>query len=173
MTAEGVPHRLFTLGARAPGSRDPALFLWGTVQRGGERRTDFTARTTMGRSWVRVDDDGHQYGGPTLIQGDARVDGRVSVGTGGRGIVRAELVQAGRVGENVAGRGETEGELDMATYASCCGIDDGGRYLPSRRCHQHFRQRMSDQSRHGDTRTLRRQPTQSLVDFSQICVDES
>lgn len=45
----------------------------------------------MGKSWVRVNDDQHQYGSINYsITGDLRVYGRVFVATNGRGIVYGE-----------------------------------------------------------------------------------
>ena len=45
-----------------------------------------------GRTWVRVNDDRHQYGWTgAAITGDPRVYGRVYVGTNGRGIIVGEL----------------------------------------------------------------------------------
>ncbi len=40
-----------------------------------------------GGTWVRINDNRHQFGFAGVITGDARVFGRVYVGTGGRGIL--------------------------------------------------------------------------------------
>jgi hypothetical protein len=98
----------FAIGAGASSSSSssrsttPALFLWGTVSEGG---ADGLYRSDDGgETWARVNDEAHQYGGPTLILGDPRVYGRVFIGTGGRGIIRADLT--GEKGTtNVAGTG--------------------------------------------------------------------
>jgi photosystem II stability/assembly factor-like uncharacterized protein len=43
-----------------------------------------------GATWLRINDDQHQFGFCNLIIGDMRVYGRAYVGTGGRGIVYGE-----------------------------------------------------------------------------------
>ncbi len=71
-------------GKPAKGEDYPALFTiaWSNQLRGVFRSDD------TGRSWVRVNDDGHEYGRKfRCIAGDPRVFGRVYVGTDGRGIV--------------------------------------------------------------------------------------
>ena len=40
-----------------------------------------------GATWVRINDDAHQYGWVSVVTGDPRVHGRVYVGSGGRGIL--------------------------------------------------------------------------------------
>jgi photosystem II stability/assembly factor-like uncharacterized protein len=70
-------------GKAAPGSDYPALYLIGKV--GGVEgifRSDDQAKT-----WVRINDDQHQYGPIGPIIGDPRVYGRVYVGSNGRGIL--------------------------------------------------------------------------------------
>jgi hypothetical protein len=72
----------FGFGKAAPGCAFPALYLVGTVKkaRGIYRSTD------EGRSWVRINDDAHQWGLVLQIAGDPKTYGRVYVGTHGRGI---------------------------------------------------------------------------------------
>jgi photosystem II stability/assembly factor-like uncharacterized protein len=79
----------FSVGKSAPGQTSPALFLWGYVNKGGQQgvyRSD-----DSGTTWVRINDDAHQYGGPKLIVADTRVYGRVYLGTFGRGIVYGDI----------------------------------------------------------------------------------
>jgi len=70
-------------GKPAEGKKYPALYLVGKIGAvAGFFRSD-----DAGASWVRVNDDMHQFGFATSITGDPRVYGRVYVGTSGRGIV--------------------------------------------------------------------------------------
>lgn len=71
----------FGFGKEAPGASDPALYLVGTVngQRGFFRSID------AGLTWVRINDDAHQWGLVLHITGDPKQYGRVYVGTHGRG----------------------------------------------------------------------------------------
>jgi hypothetical protein len=73
----------FGLGKSAPASDIPALFLVGTIagQRGVFRSDD------GGKTWIRINDDAHQYGLLLQITGDPRIYGRVYLGTHGRGIL--------------------------------------------------------------------------------------
>jgi photosystem II stability/assembly factor-like uncharacterized protein len=73
-------------GKPAEGKKYPALYLIGKV---GDTRGFFRSDDT-GATWVRINDDRHQYGFCGVIIGDPRVYGRVYVGTGGRGIVYGE-----------------------------------------------------------------------------------
>ncbi|MEO6522427.1 MAG: sialidase family protein [Mucilaginibacter sp.] len=62
------------------------IYIYGTVSGtlGIHRSSD------KGATWVRVNDDNHQYGGPGnghFVQGDMNVYGRVYMSTAGRGIV--------------------------------------------------------------------------------------
>jgi photosystem II stability/assembly factor-like uncharacterized protein len=45
-----------------------------------------------GTTWVRINDEQHQFGGANrpMIIGDPRVYGRVYLTTGGRGIIRGD-----------------------------------------------------------------------------------
>jgi photosystem II stability/assembly factor-like uncharacterized protein len=73
-------------GRPAPGQTYPAVFLSGTVS----GVTGFFRSDDAGESFVRINDDAHQYGGAQVITGDPRVYGRVYVAPGGRGIVYGE-----------------------------------------------------------------------------------
>lgn len=70
-------------GKAAPGNDSPALYLIGAVGAGHAiYRSD-----DDGATWVRINDDQHQYGWISHITGDPRIFGRVYFGTGGRGVI--------------------------------------------------------------------------------------
>ena len=74
-------------GMAAPGQSYMALYSSAQVNgvRGIFRSTD------AGASWVRINDDQHQYGSTNAaITGDPRVFGRVYISTNGRGIIYGE-----------------------------------------------------------------------------------
>lgn len=74
----------FAVGAAAPGSEIPALYVFGTLNNfQGIYRSD-----DGGDTWVQLNDIGHQWGG--LIQtvaADPNVFGRVYLGINGRGVI--------------------------------------------------------------------------------------
>ena len=78
----------FGFGKAAPGRTSPALYLVGTAggQAGIFRSVD------QAHSWVRINDDRHQWGLVLQISGDPRAFGRAYVGTHGRGIFYGEPV---------------------------------------------------------------------------------
>jgi hypothetical protein len=77
------------LGKAAPGAAYPALFLVGTV----DGVTGVFRSDNSGGTWVRINDDAHQYGNMgDALAGDPRVYGRVYLGTNGRGILYADRV---------------------------------------------------------------------------------
>jgi hypothetical protein len=72
------------------------LYIWGTVGgvRGVHRSLD------AGASWLRINDDAHQYGGPgngQFVVGDMNVFGVVYMSTAGRGIVYGKPATAAAV----------------------------------------------------------------------------
>lgn len=73
----------FGFGKAAPKANYPAIYLVGTVDgtRGIFRSTDES------KTWVRINDDQHQWGLILHITGDPKKYGRVYVGTHGRGTV--------------------------------------------------------------------------------------
>ncbi|KAL4872307.1 hypothetical protein BDV12DRAFT_153545 [Aspergillus spectabilis] len=97
VTGRGVAARHLTIGAGASRSSKPALYIVGKATSRGPLSEDGVYRSDdNGKSWVRVNDEEHQYGGVGMIQGDPRVYGRVYLGTGGRGIVYADIKGKGR-----------------------------------------------------------------------------
>ncbi|KAF3764125.1 family 74 glycoside hydrolase [Cryphonectria parasitica EP155] len=98
----GLEADYFSVGMAAPSTNSTAvtLFLWGRVASSGADSVDGLYRSDdSGTSWARVNDDSHQYGGPTMILGDPRVYGRVFIGTSGRGIIFADIA-AGSASSN-------------------------------------------------------------------------
>lgn len=76
-------------GKAAPGANYPTVYIFGTV--GGV--TGVFRSTNRGASWIRVNDDEHEYGGLAngeFVKGDMNVFGRVYMSTAGRGIVYGE-----------------------------------------------------------------------------------
>lgn len=70
-------------GKAGPGRTYPAVYLIGTV---GDVYGFFRS-DDVGATWVRINDDQHQFGFTGVITGDPKVFGRVYVGSGGRGIL--------------------------------------------------------------------------------------
>jgi hypothetical protein len=73
-------------GKAAPERSYPTVYIWGTV--GGVR--GLFCSPDEGRSWTRINDDAHQYGGPgngQAVIGDMNTHGVVYMTTAGRGIV--------------------------------------------------------------------------------------
>lgn len=71
-------------GKAASGANYPAIYVAGTANNiaGIHRSTD------GGNTWIRINDDQHQWGGTNIITGDPKVFGRVYLGTNnGRGII--------------------------------------------------------------------------------------
>ena len=72
----------FGFGMAAPHHDYPAIYLVGTIRgQAGIFRSIDEAKT-----WVRINDDAHQWGLVLQVAGDPRIYGRVYVGTHGRGI---------------------------------------------------------------------------------------
>ncbi len=69
-------------GKAAPGRNYPALYLAGKV----DQLQALFRSDDAGQTWVRINDDQHQYGWIGHVTGDPRIYGRVYFGTGGRGI---------------------------------------------------------------------------------------
>ncbi|MDI6401311.1 T9SS type A sorting domain-containing protein [Balneolaceae bacterium ANBcel3] len=80
-------------GKHPPGMTYPAIYMWGTV----DHVTGLFRSDNEGASWVRINDDRHQFGGPgnaNLVIGDPDVYGKVYMSTAGRGIVYGSLARS-------------------------------------------------------------------------------
>jgi xyloglucan-specific exo-beta-1,4-glucanase len=78
------------LGKAAPGANYLSLYIWGTVN----AVTGVFRSIDQGQTWLRINDDAHQYGGPgngQFVIGDMNVYGRVYMSSVGRGIPYADL----------------------------------------------------------------------------------
>ncbi|KAJ9465402.1 Xyloglucanase Xgh74A [Diplonema papillatum] len=84
--------RTIGFGKAAVSGSFPTLYMWGkpwSFSKEGVYRS-----TNQGWSWVRVNDDDHQYGGPNdgnFLIGDMNEFGTWYLGTGGRGIAYGRL----------------------------------------------------------------------------------
>lgn len=82
------------VGKAAPDAGRETLFIWGQA---GDGNTGLHRSTDRGASWVRVNDDDHEFGGlgnASFVVGDANVFGRVYHSTAGRGVAVGEPATA-------------------------------------------------------------------------------
>jgi photosystem II stability/assembly factor-like uncharacterized protein len=73
-------------GKAAPGRDEPALYLFGKIA----GTTGLFRSDDSGATWIRINDDQHQFGWLNHVTGDPRVYGRIYFATGGRGIFYGE-----------------------------------------------------------------------------------
>jgi hypothetical protein len=83
--------RAVGFGAPKSAGGFPSVYIWGAAGGGprGLYRSD-----DAGASFVRINDDAHEYGGPgngELVIGDANVYGRVYMSSAGRGLILGEI----------------------------------------------------------------------------------
>ncbi|MDR7210703.1 RICIN domain-containing protein [Flavobacterium piscis] len=77
------------IGKAMSGASYPTIFIWGTVS----GVTGLFRSTDQGATWLRMNDDAHEFGGAPLLIGDMNVEGRVYMGPGmGRGVIYWEPV---------------------------------------------------------------------------------
>jgi photosystem II stability/assembly factor-like uncharacterized protein len=85
---EVAPHR-FGFGKAAPGADFPAIYLCGRIA----GTYGFFRSDDAGKSWVRINDDRHQFNQIETVIGDPRIYGRVYIGTRGRGIIYGDIAK--------------------------------------------------------------------------------
>lgn len=72
------------IGKAMPGASYPTVFIWGTVS----GVTGLFRSTDQGNTWLKLNDDAHQFAGAPLLFGDMNVAGRVFMSSGGgRGLL--------------------------------------------------------------------------------------
>lgn len=71
--------RAIGFGKAATGAQYPTIFIWGTVK----GITGLYISTDKGATWLRMNDNTHQFGGFDLLVGDMNIFGRVFSGGGG------------------------------------------------------------------------------------------
>jgi len=84
------------VGKAAPDKTYPSLYIWGRPKSADP--TGLYRSDDEGVSWVRINDNAHQFGGPgnaQFVKGDMNVYGRVYMSTVGRGIIYGELNTGG------------------------------------------------------------------------------
>ncbi len=72
------------IGKTMSGASYPTVFIWGTVS----GVTGLFRSTDQGNTWLKLNDDAHEFGGAPLLFGDMNIAGRVYMSAGGgRGLV--------------------------------------------------------------------------------------
>ncbi|MBC8142183.1 MAG: carbohydrate-binding protein, partial [Armatimonadetes bacterium] len=84
--------RRIGFGKAAPGRTNPAAFVAG--KKSGVY--GFYRSDDNGTTWVRINDDAHQFAGINSVTGDPRVYGRVYIASQSRGILRGDLPNAAK-----------------------------------------------------------------------------
>jgi len=109
-------------GKAKSGSNYPALFIYAEINNIiGVWRSD-----DIGKTWVRVNDDAHEYGGLAngeFVIGDMNIYGRVYMSTAGRGLVYADIVDGC---QSVAAENVSASLCDSPSITLSTGIDDSG-----------------------------------------------
>ncbi|MBB6240113.1 hypothetical protein HDC90_004777 [Pedobacter sp. AK013] len=85
ITLSNVPYcTTVGIGKKMVGASYPTIFIWGMVS----GVTGLFRSSNQGATWIRMNDDAHQFGGAPLLIGDMNVDGRVYMSAGGgRGLI--------------------------------------------------------------------------------------
>lgn len=117
------------VGRAASGKSFPAVYVVGQVRNVyGIYRSDDSLKT-----WIRINDDAHQFGTIHQIVGDPRVFGRIYIGTEGRGVIYGDD-PAGLVGVSPERAARAQGLVRsglqlVSAHAGIELVDQAGRAL--------------------------------------------
>jgi len=78
-------------GKAATGKTFPSVYIWGKAN--GATKNGMYRSDDEGVTWIRINDDQHQYGGPAngqFVIGDMNTYGRAYMSTAGRGVIYGE-----------------------------------------------------------------------------------
>jgi hypothetical protein len=90
-------------GKEAPGSTFPTIYMYGKVT-GGSTNSAIYRSIDQGITWIRINDDAHQYGGlgnARFIVGDMYNFGRVFMSSAGRGIIYGDPAAASGINQTL------------------------------------------------------------------------
>ena len=90
---------MVAVGKEAPGHSYPAVYVWGNI----DGVTGFFRSDDSAQTWVRINDDEHQFGTFHHMAADPNTYGRIYVGTEGRGILMAQPIGTVEVRPSLVG----------------------------------------------------------------------
>lgn len=149
VTSVGEAYKV-TFGKAKTGNEHASVYIHGKVN----GTLGFYRSDDLGETWMKINDDAHQFGWINDIEGDPKVFGRLYIATGGRGIVYAERMDC----LGVPG-GDAVEDACMACAGGTSGVD------PNWSEEECFTTSVSDQA---DKVEIYPNPVQSVLHLNQF-----